>query len=514
MANIYSQMVLKKLKRYLIASVVTAYVVLISVTYLVIEHNRSSEVEKTGLSLRTLAVILSKESDATLTLASTVLESLANKIKNDPAYSLQNAYAIHLALGESRVAINFSTGRASFSHLFVIGPDGYNVANTVSHPAKRVAVHDRSYYQFHKNSTANELHISQPMYSKVTGERVVFLTRRLTTETNEFNGVIGVQLKLSHFDRLYETLKMPPGGSVTLLRSDGRGIFRYPMVEAFLDTPVAGHPIFQQMMSEESGYLYSKNSPYDNADRLVGFQVSDRYPVLNAITVTEETALESWRASSLVLVVLSGFGGLVLIAISVFAYRQLDNVARATDASTRDPLTGLWNRRAYDAHLESEWNRAQRKNDPISIMYIDIDHFKKYNDRYGHYEGDACLKRIARCLAKNLSRSGEMVARYGGEEFIALLPDSDLQAARTVAERILASVCMLEIPHEDSPVHSFVTVSIGIAATHATKGMSADKLKVAADNALYRAKDLGRNQLSAINLDDIDSKKQESENGA
>lgn len=160
--------------------------------------------------------------------------------------------------------------------------------------------------------------------------------------------------------------------------------------------------------------------------------------------------------------------------------------------SAHDDLTGLQNRRTADEFLQREWNRAVRAKSMITILMIDVDFFKKYNDRYGHQGGDACLQRVATTMKLVLNRPSDMIARYGGEEFIAILPETDSDGALLVAENIRRAVNDLEIPHEASE-KEFVTISIGIGTTRPVKLMNYEKLVRCADKALYQAKARGRN---------------------
>ena len=160
-----------------------------------------------------------------------------------------------------------------------------------------------------------------------------------------------------------------------------------------------------------------------------------------------------------------------------------------------DPLTQLYNRRYFEMHLEKEWRQALRDNKKITLIVIDVDYFKLFNDTYGHAEGDQCLKLIAFQLKQSLHRPGDIIARIGGEEFVALLPDIDERGALTVVENMQNNLKDAFIVHAASPVNDFVTVSIGIASAFPFDGVTALGLFKAADKALYKAKTKGRNQL-------------------
>ena len=160
--------------------------------------------------------------------------------------------------------------------------------------------------------------------------------------------------------------------------------------------------------------------------------------------------------------------------------------------SATDGLTGLANRRQFDQHLYSEWQRSMRSGLPISLLLLDIDHFKRYNDQYGHLAGDACLRQVAGILYDCAQRTGELVARYGGEEFALLLPGADGDVAMTVAQRCMDEVAKARIQHGDSPVADHLTVSIGVATVVASQDLVPESLVRCADEALYRVKSSGR----------------------
>ncbi|MES2148381.1 MAG: diguanylate cyclase [Pseudomonadota bacterium] len=162
--------------------------------------------------------------------------------------------------------------------------------------------------------------------------------------------------------------------------------------------------------------------------------------------------------------------------------------------ATRDGLTGLANRRCFDDTLHGEWSRAMRQNQPLSLLMVDVDNFKAYNDANGHLGGDECLKRIAAAVSGEM-RANDLVARYGGEEFAVILPNQSLKGAAIVAERIRCRVEQLRVPNANGQ-GEHVTVSIGAATAIASSDTDASQLVAIADAALYRAKHMGRNRIS------------------
>ena len=188
-------------------------------------------------------------------------------------------------------------------------------------------------------------------------------------------------------------------------------------------------------------------------------------------------------------------GNLVAVVETVrdiTAQKEAQNALEALAAC--DGLTGLANRRTFDAALTSEARRAARTGIPLSLLMMDIDHFKMFNDSYGHQHGDECLKRVAEAIGDVARRSGDVVARYGGEEFAVILPNTALAAAEVIADRIRRAVESLRIVHRSSASSAVVTMSIG-GATTVAQDIDAAALVSAADQALYGAKRSGRNRI-------------------
>ena len=168
-----------------------------------------------------------------------------------------------------------------------------------------------------------------------------------------------------------------------------------------------------------------------------------------------------------------------------------------------DGLTGLYNRRTFDDVLEREWRRLARTGEPLSVIMIDVDHFKTYNDSYGHGAGDACLQRVADAARSSLQRPADVLARYGGEEFVALLPETKLEGALAVADAIRTAVAALDIPHASSTTAGQVTLSLGTACTVPQPDGDAAKLLAIADQQLYAAKAEGRNRSKGVYVPDL-----------
>jgi diguanylate cyclase (GGDEF)-like protein len=173
-------------------------------------------------------------------------------------------------------------------------------------------------------------------------------------------------------------------------------------------------------------------------------------------------------------------------------------LAAMTQLAAIDGLTQIANRRRFDDYLAQQWKQMMQAQLPLSIVLCDIDCFKQFNDTYGHLVGDECLKQIAQSLSHLLKHPDNLVARYGGEEFVVILPQTDLQAAKAVAEQIQAEIQQLSIPNVHSSASPLVTVSIGVASVIPNPQIQPLVLLSTADQLLYRAKQQGRNQIMCI----------------
>ena len=183
-------------------------------------------------------------------------------------------------------------------------------------------------------------------------------------------------------------------------------------------------------------------------------------------------------------------------ALRVSQQQLLDTNLVLQRLMNSDGLTGLSNRRHFDEYLELEWRRATREQTQLSLMMIDVDYFKAYNDGFGHLEGDEALRQVAKAIREGCSRPSDLPARYGGEEFAMVLPSTSPGGARLLAEKLRHSVAALNIPHVAPEPGSCLTVSIGVATMTPEPGMNCRQLILDADKGLYQAKNNGRNQVA------------------
>jgi diguanylate cyclase (GGDEF)-like protein len=240
-----------------------------------------------------------------------------------------------------------------------------------------------------------------------------------------------------------------------------------------------------------------------------GYEICDRLkanPLTRDIPVIFVTAMDQERqeAKGLALGAVDYIAKPVSPPIVLARVRNQLELKRQRDMLRRlaaiDGLTGIANRRAFEADLDREWRRVVRLKQPVTLFLADIDHFRPYNEAYGHLAGDDCLRHLAQALGKALMRPSDLLARYSGEQFIGLLPDTEAAGAAIVGERLLAAVRILALPHSHSDVAPIVTVSIGAAQCRPDAQTDRAQLFKLAGDALYAAKKAGRNQIRIFEM--------------
>jgi diguanylate cyclase (GGDEF)-like protein len=252
-------------------------------------------------------------------------------------------------------------------------------------------------------------------------------------------------------------------------------------------------------------------SVLDGTVRLHGYRQLDAYPVVVSAASSRDSILKGWydtalKSSVIVALVVLGVGlfGWVFVRQVRLGERVEKDLRKAKEAlkliATHDSLTGLANRRLFEQALAIEFGRGARQSSSLSLIMLDIDYFKRYNDAYGHVAGDHCLAEVARAVKSCCHRTADLAVRYGGEEFAVLLPDTDVHGALVIAEQIRRSVMAKNISHSGAP-SGFVTVSLGCYAFVPTRLDSTEVFIGRADAALYQAKHSGRNRSAVLSMD-------------
>jgi diguanylate cyclase (GGDEF)-like protein len=347
---------------------------------------------------------------------------------------------------------------------------------------------DEEYFQIHRNQPDAGLFISRPMLHH--GAFAIVLSRRITGPNGGFLGVVAGSIRFSYFHELFGRLTLGPDDAITILRPDATVIMRRPFDLDVIGKNIGGVPGVMRAVSEPSGW-YSGSGTMDGVKRLLVWRDGTK-PLVVLVGKPWNDIFRLWRIEVIRIGAIMLALILFVLAVTLFLAREIGRRARAEDKleelATTDALTGLKNRRKFDTEIDSEWRRAMRHKMPVALLMIDADHFKSYNDTFGHQAGDQMLVGIAICISDSVRRVGDCAARYGGEEFAVLLPGLSAVEAVRMAEAIRLKV------QEWSDGPTVTTVSIGVASLTPVANLDWSILLKAADKALYAAKASGRNQ--------------------
>jgi diguanylate cyclase (GGDEF)-like protein len=343
------------------------------------------------------------------------------------------------------------------------------------------------FFQVHRDDPNTALYISRPTLHR--GAYSIVLSRRITGNDGSFQGVVAGSIRFTYFHELFGRLQLGENDTICVFRRDRTIIMRRPF-----DLDVIGRKLGDMPRGKEptlvEGGAFSGLGPIDDTPRLYVRIVSSS-PLTVVVGKPLTDILDLWRTEAIRIGAIMMALIVFVLAVTIFTVREIrrraDAENRLEELATTDALTGLRNRRKFDEEIDREWRRALRNKTPLSLLMIDADHFKAYNDTYGHQAGDEVLVGIAICISDSVKRAGDCAARYGGEEFAVLLPDTPVADAMTVAETIRRKV----LGWSAEPAMS--TVSIGIAGTTPTPALDWAIFVSTADKALYAAKAAGRN---------------------
>lgn len=371
---------------------------------------------------------------------------------------------------------------------------GHVIIDSRSIEPSDTSLAERDYFKAHLYHPETGLYIGHPFIG-VRGHYNIGISRRLSRLDGSFGGVVAGALRLDYFRELFRKVKLGPDSFISVVHTDGTMIMRAPFSFEIIGRDMSDSEVFKRIAARPDGD-FEMTGALDGQKRLYTFrQVSDLPLVVMIGTSMDEIYSDWYRQAWMIGAALAvlGFGVIMLAAFAANELRQRAKIERqlAVLAST-DGLTGLANRRAFDDLLDLKWIHAAAGNNSLSLLMIDVDYFKAYNDKNGHQAGDEALIAAARCI-ESVKRDGvDVVARYGGEEFAVLLPGMTLAEAFEIAERIRLQ--MEALSTDDT---SFPTLSVGIASDKPRHGRKPSDLVSSADLALYAAKSNGRNRTEA-----------------
>jgi diguanylate cyclase (GGDEF)-like protein len=368
----------------------------------------------------------------------------------------------------------------------------------------------RQHLEHHATMADDALFIGAPAHAPGNGAWVLPLSRRLVKRDGTFGGIVMGTMRIAPLREFAGAVQVGQRSAVTVALESGPLVLARPQNDADTGKDMRQSPAFRLWRQAKA----APEASLANDATLYSVRRVGHYPMMVALARPTGEVLESWWESAY----LSTAGVALLMLIQLWlgirlygqiALRdQLEKDRRSLQKllvkksrslrrqALKDALTGIANRRQFDVRLNWELNRAIDEGASLALVMLDVDYFKKYNDRYGHPAGDECLKSVANCVSGGRRRSNDMAARLGGEEFAILLPNTGLRGAIAVAESIRKRVAAHRMKHVPGSSHS-VTVSCGVHALVPIEGMTGAELVEAADRALYLAKTSGRNRVRA-----------------
>lgn len=468
---------------------------------------RQSRLAENAVSTSNMARALAAQAESTVRIVDTVLSGVVERVEKDG----MTPAALERLRSHMR---NMSLHVRELHGLFVYDADGSWLVTSLERPLVGNNA-DREYFQHHLQHRSRDLHIGKPIRSRSSGVWILPVSRRLEHPDGSFAGVALGTIRIDYFASLYDSFDVGKEGVVLLLRDDGTLIYRRPFNEKMIGSSIAKGPVYRMYKSSGPVGTAMLRAQIDGIVRLYSYRHLESLPLIVATAQSKKDILSEWQHSTLlmtgatvlVVLLLAGVGARLVRQIMIrdqleaelrIAEEHLQERNQAlTVLATRDGLTGLANRRHFEETLRLELKRAGRTGAPLSLVLLDVDFFKKYNDLYGHVAGDDCLRQVAAALRDGLARPNDLAARYGGEEFAIVLPATGQVGARYLAERLRVAIMDLGIAHAGNPP-GVVTISAGTCSWHAAPGQDddAEAFVRRADALLYRAKAEGRNRVS------------------
>lgn len=468
-----------------VAGVLCAIVVLAS-TAAWITADRAGRVERAHERAQSVASLVAGGLSANMTIYDALLADMAASAHSPEAAMTDNV--------RERIRFSQAISHELLDDAFVVGADGTLEAPFDNPSEARIDLRDRDYFRAFASGASHTLYVSQPLASRIRdGRRSMALARSIAVPGQAFEGVAVLIVRLDNLQRFISSFESRDVDAVRVVRENG-------IVLANAVHPDDASPLAVQ---EPSGGAIERIDP---AGAKYCVARVNGAPLTVVVTPSTAQTLYNWRrqaiwqgALAVAFALTLAVGSMALESALRSRYKALETLRKL---SITDALTGLNNRRALDNRLDEEWRRAMRKNRQLSILFIDIDRFKLFNDEYGHAVGDDVLRRVAQAIGGQARRAQDMAARYGGEEFAVVLPDTDAQEAARIAERVRHAVQGLRIAHAKSEAGA-VTVSVGCATVTAKAAVErgAQQLLEAADAQLLIAKASGRNRVCASVLD-------------
>ncbi|KVR44342.1 sensor domain-containing diguanylate cyclase [Burkholderia ubonensis] len=463
-----------------------------SICVIVLYQSRLDAMARATETSRNLALIAERDIERNFELYALSLQAVVDGV-NDPDV-MRSPWKLRREVLFDRAATATYLGA-----MLVLDENGNVIVDSVGDVPRKGNFSDREYFKVHRNNPNVGLYVSDPYLSRLRGgSPSIALSRRISRPDGSFAGVAVVAVELEYFHKLFAGLSLGPHGSVALIRRDGAMIMRQPYDAKVIGRNIRNASTFQHFVSEPEG-SFSDTAIIDGVRRLYYFKNFPQPPFIIMVAEAHSDIYAAWQRRAVVIGSLMAAFAVGFIGLSFALGAQLRRRMRAESElamlARTDGLTGLNNRRTLGEILDKEWRRARRTRSVFSLLFVDLDRFKAYNDTYGHQAGDDALTAVAKCIGENIRRPADSAARYGGEEFVVVLPDTTPEGAASIAEKIRTAISDLAIEHAGSE-YGRVTASIGAAAWTPEDDGDVTAVIRAADEALYNAKATGRNKVA------------------
>ena len=473
-------------------STLTVISILCIVTFLLIREHANAQQTATR-SATTIAQLIDADVLRTVELYDLTLQGLIVAAQRDDLKQVSPQIR-HLALFDRSTTARYK------GDILLLDKHGDVLADSSLIEPKPGNFADRDYFLAHVFNRDTGMFISRQFKPRCDCDdsvqwRISF-SRRISSPTGEFLGVAVASMRMSYFDQLFNSLDIGTGSTLGIIDNDGILLAQKPYREPnSIGKSFSSRPNVVRMLQERNGTFESVSS-VDHQRRLYTFTRVGNLPLTVIVALSVDEVFATWNRTAYVISGATGVLCIGLLWLTWLLCRELRLRQSAeqelSQLAATDALTGVANRRSLDQTLRHEWFRAQRSGKPLSLLMIDADHFKAFNDRHGHQAGDEALRALAEVIRANVHRPADLVARYGGEEFSVVLAETGSEGAQQIAEHIREAVQKLSLVDAGEPPMS---VSIGIATWTAASDINLEQLLFSADKALYQAKEGGRNRV-------------------
>lgn len=413
---------------------------------------------------------------------------------NDGKVTDELAYQI---MHDSQSTFAAFTADRAFKLMLYIDEQGMLRATSQAPSKAPIDLSDRFYFQALKKDPRKPYVIGDLVFAKTTGLLAFHLSRPIIDKNGKFRGILAQQLVASEISRnLQKSLDGLSNVKILVHAGEGNVIFSHPspLSEEELQADIASVTELSKLIQRDGQKSNSLTTTVSNAfsqSAYLGYAISDVFKLETSVFVSKKFAFIRFINQIYILLIFIVFAFITLTIMIWLFYRYAIKNTLAMELSRLDSLTHLKNRRALDSELPALWKESIRSQKPISALFIDIDHFKIFNDSYGHERGDKVLQAVANTIQSSINRPLDLCCRWGGEEFVVVLPNTDERGAISLANTILAAVRALRFNFIPD-INLQISVSIGVATMLVTESNKTDDLIDMADKAMYMAKQKGR----------------------